>query len=343
LLSSLASVGRAQTSAGREAAAAKIADALATRNIDQALGAYDAYTDAAKRPDIELLRPIAREQLERVAQAGDPQAATAAAERLAKLGDTGTLNSLRKTAGDPSAANAALSAQIGLAKAGDTNAIAALATRLNSSTPEAKVQAIQVLQNANAKAQAPAVAALLDDPAPSVRMSAASAVAALQYREAIPKLKAMYETDSPAVKMMVGVALTRLGDPTAEAAVNQLLNSQVPEMRLMAGQALQSSKSPQWISVVKELRNDPNPLNQIRSAEIVACCDQAWSKGVLAEALANPSVLVRMEAARALEATGLADARLARKMLGDIADIIRVYGAGSVLTVTATPAPRPSR
>ena len=195
------------------------------------------------------------------------------------------------------------------------------------------MQMIDVLQEANARAQAPSVAALLDDPAPQVRAAAAVAVGALQYREAIPKLKELW-VDLPTVRMLASAALTRLGDTSAEPAVAALLKSEVPEMRLMAGQALQASKTAQWMPLVKDLRNDRNPINRIRAAEIAACRDPTWSKGILVEALTNDMAIVRLEAARVLEETDLADARLARRMLGDPSEIVRASGAGAVLRLT---------
>jgi HEAT repeat protein len=335
LLTIATSAAHAQTTAGRDAAAAKIASSLADRNIEQALVAYDAYVDSAKIPDISLLRPIARAELERAAQASDGEIAAGALERLSR-GDAETMSSLRRVAesttqggGEP------LAATISLARLGDKTALSRLASRLDTASPEMKVNAIQVLQRANAKAHGPAVAALLDDPAPTVRAAAAVAVGALQYKEAIPKLQALYGSDLPTVKMLAGVALTRLGETTAETAVATLLKSEVPEMRLMAGQALQTSRSAEWMPLVKELRNDPNPAHRVRAAEIVACCDPTWSKGILLEALANSMALVRMDAARVLEEYDLADARSARRMLGDSTEPIRMYGAGAVLRLSA--------
>jgi hypothetical protein len=344
-LAALAASASAQTAADRDAAAAKIAAALAEQKPEQALAAYDAYVQAAKRPDIALLRPIARAELDRTAASGNPELSAIAVERLARAGDEDRLSSLRgaAAAAEPAAPGQGLASLISLARAGDANAQAKLGARLNGAAPETKIQVIQSLQSAKATSQAPAIATLLDDPAPQVRAAAASAVGALHYREAIPQLRALYASDVPTVKMMAGVALSRLGDTTADASVTELLNSQVPEMRLMAGQALQFSKSTQWMARVKELRNDPNPVYQIRAAEIVACCDPEWSKGLLVEALGNSMGLVRMEAARVLEDTGLVDARLARRMLGDANQAIRTHGAAATLSAPAKPAPRPAR
>jgi HEAT repeat protein len=338
LLTVVPGAALAQNAAQRDAAAAKIAASLSDKKIDQALAAYDAYVDSAKAPDIALLQPIARAELERAAQSPDREIASGALERLARGGDAETMSSLRRAAdAGTSASTESLSATISLARLGDKAALTRLGARLETATPETKAQAIQVLQSANARGQAPAIAALLDDPAPTVRAAAAVAVGALQYREAIPKLQALFGSDVPTVKMLAGAALTRLGETTAEPAVADLLKSGVPEMRLMAGEALQSSKSAQWMPLVKELRNDPNPTYRVRAAEIVACCDPEWSKGILVEALMNSMALVRLDAARVLEAADLADARTARRMLGDSTEAIRTYGAGAVLRIAARP------
>ena len=309
---------RAQSVPPRDAAAATIAAALADLKIDQALVAYDAYVNAVKTSDIQLLRPIARAELERAAQSADRELAADALERLARADDAAALSSLKRAAAaDASVSRDVLAPLISLARLGDKDALARLGARLQAeASAETKVQVIQVLQNANASAQAPAVAAMLDDPAPNVRAAAVVAVGALRYREAIPKLKTLYGSDLPTVRLLAGVALTRFGDTVAESAVAELLKSEQPEMLLMAGEALQSSKSAQWMPLVKELRNNRNPVYEVRAAAIVACCDPAWSKGVLIDALGNPMAILRFEAARVLEATDLADARVARRMLG---------------------------
>ena len=327
--------GTAQVVTERDAARAKIAQSLSDRNFDQALAVYDAFVSIGKEPDVELLLPIARAELERETQSSNPTIAAGALERLARAGDADTLASLKRAANTGGATSrAALAPVISMARLGDKEALALLGAWLDQAPPEAKVQMIDVLQEANARAQAPSVAALLDDPAPQVRAAAAVAVGALQYREAIPKLKELVGSDLPTVRMLASAALTRLGDTSAEPAVAALLKSEVPEMRLMAGQALQASKTAQWMPLVKDLRNDRNPINRIRAAEIVACCDPTWSKGILVEALTNDMAIVRLEAARVLEETDLADARLARRMLGDPSEIVRASGAGAVLRLT---------
>jgi hypothetical protein len=328
----------AQTST-RETAEAKIAAALANKNTTEALAVYDAYVVASKRTDLDLLRPIARFELELGAQSSSRDVAADALERLARAGDAETLTSMRRAAASTSSpAPEAMASMMSLARAGDLEAQARLAASLGGANDILKVQIVQLLQNSKAKAQAPAVAALLDDASPNVRGVAAVAVGALDYREAIPKLRALAGSDQPTVKMLASTALARFGDTSADPVVANLLRSEQPEMRLLAAEALQGSRNTQWMTPVKELRNDRNPTYAVRAAEIIACCDPEWSKGVLIDALTNPMVVMRLEAARALDRTGLVDARVARRMLGDSSQIVRIYGAGAALNPATKPA-----
>lgn len=345
----LAIGGSAQTST-RETATAKIGAALAAKNTTEALAAYDAYVAASKRPDLELLRPIARFELDLGAQSPDASIAAEAQEQLARAGDADTVSTMKRAVTSESTPSQQSTATLmSLARAGDREAQTRLAAALrgaNDILPSLrgandilKVQIVQVLQSANARAQAPAIAALLEDPAPNVRGVAAVAVGALGYREAIPKLRAMAGSDQPSVKVFVSAALARLGETAEDPVITNLLRSEVPEMRLLAAEALQGSKNTQWMTAVKELRNDRNPVIAVRAAEVIACCDPDWSKGVLIDALTNPMGLMRMEAARALDKTGLVDARTARRMLGDNSQVVRIYGAGAALNPgTRTPA-----
>jgi hypothetical protein len=334
----LLAIGAAAQTSTRDTAAAKIAAALANKSTTEALAAYDAYVAASKRPDLELLRPIARFELELGAQSSEASIAAEAQEQLARAGDADTVAAMKRAAtSDSTASQQAMTTLMSLARAGDRDAQARLAASLRGANDILKVQIVQILQNANARAQAPAVAALLDDPAPNVRGMAAVAVGVLGYRDAIPKLRVLADSDAGSVKVFASVALARLNDASSDPVVANLLRSEVPEMRLLAGEALQGSKNKQWMTAVKELRNDRNPVNAVRAAEIIACCDPDWSKGVLIDALTNPMALMRFEAARALDKTGLVDARTARRMLGDNSQVVRIYGAGALSGLKARP------
>ena len=111
--------GTAQVVTERDAARAKIAQSLSDRNFDQALAVYDAFVSIGKEPDVELLLPIARAELERETQSSNPTIAAGALERLARAGDADTLASLKRAANTGGATSrAALAPVISMARLG---------------------------------------------------------------------------------------------------------------------------------------------------------------------------------------------------------------------------------
>jgi hypothetical protein len=82
---------------------------------------------------------------------------------------------------------------------------------------------------------------------------------------------------------------------------------------------------------VKGLRADRDGLARVRAADVLACCDPATARAILNEALRDPIPPMRVEAARVYELTELADAAIARRLLGDSFDHVRLHGAGAVL------------
>jgi HEAT repeat protein len=106
----------------------------------------------------------------------------------------------------------------------------------------------------------------------------------------------------------------------------------------MAAEAYQTSKSTEWIPAIKSLLGDRNEMTRLRAAELLACCDQTSARTALVGALDGPNQLIRNEAARILEAKGLADPTVARRLLGDPFEGVRLYGAGATLLAAAVPA-----
>jgi hypothetical protein len=143
------------------------------------------------------------------------------------------------------------------------------------------------------------------------------------------------ERDVPIVRMFAAPALKRLGDTSADAQVAQMLAGDSPEMRLEAALAYpQSSRAP-WVERVKALRADRDGLARVRAAEVLACCDPPTARAILNDALADPMPPMRVEAARVFELKDLADAVVARRLLGDSFDHVRLHGAGTVLRLIA--------
>jgi hypothetical protein len=333
----------ARQPANRDAAQVKTEALLSLQRYDDALSAYDAFAAAAKKPDAAMLATIGRVSLKRLAQAssGDTILLAGALERLARDGDGEALQALKRAAASASpATEAGLAPTISLVRLGDEEAARRLGTLLQSASPDSKATMIRVLQDAGAQSQAPAVAALLADPDLGVRGAAAMAVGVLQYSKAVPQLQAIYRRDEQIVRMFAAVSLKRLGRTDAEmdTYLAGLVRKAVPELRVVVADAYQGSDAASWVPYIKELLSDRNELIRLRAAEVLACCDRPSAHAALAVALSSPLPPLRNEAARILDVKGLADAKDARRLLGDPADVIRMYGAGAALQLAAASA-----
>lgn len=299
--------------------------------VQQALSTYDSYTNTAKRADPALLRLIARAELERSANAnGAPAIRIAALQHLARARDKGALDSLGKLAN--SGTDAALTAKISLLELGQDGAAATLAGLLPSASPPERPRIIRALQDANARSEASKLLPLLDSGDVPTRTAAVLALGSLEHQPAVERLKVMLAGDA-VTRMVAAIALRRLGDETMDPQVAPLLGGILPEVRLMAVDAYGPSASRRWVAKIKELSSDRNELIRVRAGELLACCDVPSAKTILSAALGSRIPSVQAEAARALAKTGLADARLGRRMLGSDSAEVRAHGAGAVLQI----------
>jgi HEAT repeat protein len=324
----------------QSSAADRVARHLADGRMAEALAAYDAHVSQTGSPDPGLLAAIGRAELWRQARTSDRAARSWALEGLAAAGEPEALQELRElSAQDTAGSEQGLAPTLSLIRLGDAAAAARLGKMLASADRALRVPLIRALQDANATGEGPQVAALLDDPEPRVRMAAAIAVGALGYRAALPRLKALYDADDPTMRFVAAIAMKRLGDPSADAFVSKLLASEVPEVRLMAAAAYSPSPRAPWTERIRELRNDRNELVRVQAAEVLACCDQATARAILADAFRSPLPPLRAEAARVLTAKRLATPALVRSMLGDEAESVRLHGASAALRLAKPPRP----
>ena len=318
----------------REAVAVKVTALLGPGRFADALGTYDAYAAAANRQDTVLLAEIGRADLKQIIrQPPDTPTLAAALERLARDGDGEARDALRRASAGATSRDAVV-LNVGLARLGEQDGVRRLGELLDSaSTPIARAEVIRALQDAGIRGLAPKVAALLTDGEPLVRSAAALAVGALQFADAVPRLEAIFKEDAHIVRMHAAVALKRLGRNTADVYLAQMLGNETAEVRLIAAEAYQTAKSTQWVPWVRTVLSDRNDLNRLRAAELLACCDQPAARSALSAMLKSDNPFLRGDAARILEGTGLADASMARRMLGDSLASVRLHGAGVALTL----------
>jgi HEAT repeat protein len=195
---------------------------------------------------------------------------------------------------------------------------------------------------------APSLIALLGDDSIVVRQAAALALGTLQSKESIPHLQATLEGDVPAVKMFAAVSLKRLGQANVDTFLAGLLNGQIAELRVIAAGAYQSTgpvaKNPTWEKAVRELMASTNEQHRLQAAEMLACCDAVAARTALTSALASANPLLRAGAAKIFEARReLADLTIARRIVGDALDPVRVYGNGLALVLAKDAASAPAR
>jgi len=296
----------------------------------QALAAYDRYVAAHSHlPDAALLGIIARAQLQELARTGDAVVAASALERLARGGDAEATTRLRQAAAGTG--DLSHEATASLLRLGDKETVAHATAVLDAAPPEQRAALIQTLGKNDARAAGPAIVKYLGDPAPNVRAIAAQAAGLLGVREAIPQLQAMFNGDAPAVKPFAAVALKKLGQSSADSYIAAMLASEVPEGRLNAANAYSAAESKLWMEPIRALRATPNDPLRVRVAERLACCDAATARTILLEALASPISVLRAEAARVLEDTGLADLNDARRLMGDDYPNVQLHGDGIAL------------
>lgn len=319
--------------------------------IAEALAGYDAHVAARKRPDGPMLAAIGRADLKRVWQAAPNQPILMAnvLERLARDGDAAALNALKqRSSSNRSITTEELAPTISLARLKDPEGITKLNQLLGAPTPEERAQVIQAIAAADARSLTPAVIGQLGDGNTMVRTAAVVALGNLQARQAIPQLQGIFDNDVPAVKMFAAVSLKRLGQSTADTFLAGLLNGQIAELRVIAAGAYQSTsvvaRGPAWDKAVRELMASPNEQHRLQAAEMLACCDVAAARTALRSALSSPNPLLRSGAAKIFEARPeLADLAIARGILGDALDPVRLYGAGLAMTLAKTGTPARGR
>lgn len=307
----------------------------------EALKVYDAYAAAQPKADPAVLGALARSDLRRTARvrSSQPQSLVRALERLAREGDADALQGLRQAADATSVISPdSLAPVIALARVKDPAGETRLVQMLGTSAPLERAQVVQAIGQAALRSQAPRVLALLGDPDLNVRNAAAVALGLLQDKQAVPQLRNAFQNDEAgSVKLFAAVALRQLGDASADTFLEDRLKGQIAELQVIAAGAWQfaTSRSPVWEKAVRTLLGSANELHRLKAAELLACCDRVAARNVLTSALASPNPLLRAAAAAALEARPeLADLALARRLLGDAAESVRIHGAGLALTIS---------
>ena len=321
--------------ANQDAATFQVETLVELNRFDEALKTYDGYVVALKKPDLAVLGRLGRADLVRTVQSKSDQLIlrAQALERLARQGDAEALAALRQQAGSTSTVSPeSLAPVVALARLQDPAGEKRLGEMLNSGTPIIRAQVIQAITQGNVRTQGAKLIPFLTESDANVRNATAIALGQLQVRQAIPQLRNSFQNDEAgSVKMFAAISLKQVGDSSADTFLEDLLTKGHPEVQSFAAGAWQfsTSKSPAWDKAARTLLASSNDLHRLRAAELLACCDPVAAKGVLTSALASPNPLLRAGAARVFESRPeLADAALARRLLGDAVIGVRLHGAG---------------
>ena len=321
--------------ASQDAAMFQVETLVELNRYDEALKTYDGYIAALKKPDLAVLSRLGRADLVRTARTKADQLILRAQtlERLGRQGDADALAALRQQAGSTSTVSPeSLAPVVALARLRDKAGEARLGEMLNSGTPNARAQVVQAIGQGNVRSQAPRLIPLLSDSDVNIRNAAAVALGLLQAKAAIPQLRNSFQKDEAgSVKMFAAIALKQVGDSSADTFLEGLLIKGHPEVQVFAAGAWQfsTSRSPTWDKAARTLLASANDLHRLRAAELLACCDPVAAKSVLTSAMASPNPLLRSGAAGVFESRPeLADAAIARRLLGDAVIGVRLHGAG---------------
>jgi HEAT repeat protein len=337
-LTSAAQPALAQAAApDRAAAKASIQEALARGDTQRAYETYDGFVAASRRPDAELLSPLAADELRAIAShaVDDPRLQVEAWERLARHGDSQAPVELQRIALDRPGSPAAALADGALARLGDTTAAARLAGMASSGTLRDKSNVVEAIRRSGLTDQAQLLLPLLRDPDWATRSETADALAALGYGAAIPEIRALLDDDEPRVRAKAALALKRLKDPAADQRVEAMLRSDIGSARLDALEADPLSDRKNLAAAGRQLMNDPDPLRRVRGAEAIARYEPAAARAVLTAVAGDADSTARRLAARALASLEPPDLTILRRLLEDSTGWVRMYAAGGVLAAAA--------
>src|SRR6185503_4626481 len=133
----------ARTPGDHDVATLGIQATLALNDRSRALTIYDLFVQRTGKPAVDLLKPIAIRELQRiVAEAEhDPRLRSEVLERLARNGDPGAVGNLRKEGGG--AGRVALLADSALSRLGDDTATKRIAAAVSSPENVAKTAEIE--------------------------------------------------------------------------------------------------------------------------------------------------------------------------------------------------------
>ena len=323
--------------AERAAAKASIQQAVASGDLRRGYDTYDRFVAASRRPDAELLSPLAADELRAVAAraVSDPRLQIEAWERLARYGDAQAPAELERMASQRPDSPVAALANGALARLGDASAAARLAAMASSSRLQDKSSIVEAIRRSGLRDQAQVLVPLLQDPDWATRSETADALGALGYKAAIPEIRLLLSDDEPRVRASAALALMRLEDPAATTRAEAMLRSNVGTARLDALEANPLSDRGDVAAAARQLAADPDPFNRARAAEALASDDPAAALAILRRVAEEQDSTARRLAARGLAVLRPPDLALLRRLLEDNAGWVRMYAAGGVLAAAA--------
>ena len=320
----------------RDAYAVKIEAYLSAKERDIAFNVYEAFTKTTRRQSAALLAPIARDVLREYSTKESGGTAVPALEHLARAGDAAGRSALQKMASraenpDPAATDA-------LARLGDRGAQQGVRKRLASPSAGERASAITLLAKVAPDAVRPSLGTFAEERDLDVQLAAIQAIEDLQATEYTPELKRALEADVPLVRLSAAAALVRLGDAAGTPLMERALKSEVGDARLIAAHAFSNGPTSVWAPSVRSMLGPHTEIvRRLEAASLLLETDRAKAMAVIADATRDPNPAVRDRATRVLAADPKADVAVLWPLLRDDSPWVKIAAAGKLLELSGSP------
>ena len=202
-----------------------------------------------------LLKMGATDQIPRLLEDKDAGVRAVVAHWLGARGQKAAIPELRKIAGGEEGLEAAKQ----LYRMGDKSALPAIQRRLHHASPLTRHQAIQALQDLEAKEAVPDFVASLKDEGFWVRYSAVSALAALGAKEAVPEIRKLLVDSAVEIRSEALDALAELGDKEVIPRALDLLRAGGRPAGT-AAEALAKLRADEALAVIAKLLASEDPI-----------------------------------------------------------------------------------
>jgi HEAT repeat protein len=302
---------------------------IVRRGAVSALSTYESWLGTRSQEEPGVLRRVARAYLyEWGRQTREARVRAAALAALAEDGDAEAQATL--SAGAKSGNDSDLRA---LAKLGDSGAIDSLAKRLKAGEG-LLLGEIHALSETRGPRAAAALAHVLADSRPENRAAAADALGQVGDPGAVPRLRPLLDDPHGAVRVAAAGALFRLGDFSGTPLLLELAASEHATVRRSAAILLASQPDETWMALVRGLASDPDPSIRLDAARLLAPHDPVFARELFDRLMEDTNLAIREQASMVIAEAPESGLATLRKLLRTGAPQVKVRAAERVLELT---------